>query len=97
MAEEKKKKEKAPERKETEVGEVTHYFGHIGVAVVKATKGPIKKGDKLHLVGGSSDFDQEVTSIQVDHKDVDGLAKGKEGGMKVDSKVHEGNKIYRIG
>lgn len=95
MAEE-KAKEKAPKRKETEVGEVVHYFGHIGVAVVKATKSAIKKGDKLHLVGGSADFDQTVDSLQVEHKDVDHLAKGKEGGMKVSEKVHEGNKIYKI-
>jgi hypothetical protein len=48
-------------------------------------------------VGGSTDFDQEVDSMQVDHKDVDQIAKGKEGGMKVAEKVHEGNKIYKIG
>ncbi len=95
MAEE--KKSEAPKRKETEVGEVTHYFGHLSVAVVKATKGPIKKGDKLHIMGGTADFDQGVDSLQVDHKDVDELAKGKEGGMKVKEKVHEGNKIYKIG
>lgn len=96
MAEE-KKEEKKDERKETEVGEVTHYFGNIGVAVVKATKGPIKKGDNLHIVGGSADSDQTVDSMQVDHKDVDQIAKGKEGGMKVSEKVHEGNKIFKIG
>lgn len=98
MAEEKtKEKKEAPKRKETEVGEVVHYFGHIGVAVVKATKSAIKKGDELHIVGGSADFDQTVNSLQVEHKDVDQLAKGKEGGMKVSEKVHEGNKIFKVG
>lgn len=97
MAEEETKKKEAPKRKETEVGEVMHYFGHVGVAVVKATKEPIKKGDKLHVVGGSADFDQTVDSLQIDHKDVAQLAKGKEGGMKVSEKVHEGNKIFKIG
>jgi putative protease len=94
---EKKKDVKKDERKETEVGEVTHYFANIGVAVIKATKGPIKKGDNLHIVGGSADFDQIVDSMQVDHKDVEEIAKGKEGGMKVSEKVHEGNKIFKIG
>lgn len=96
MAEE-KKEDKKDERKETEVGEVTHYFANIGVAVIKATKGPIKKGDNLHIVGGTADFDQTVDSMQVDHKDVEEIAKGKEGGMKVSEKVHEGNKIFKIG
>ena len=95
MAEE-KKEDKKDERKETEVGEIVHYFGNIGVAVLKATKAPIKKGDNLHIVGGSADFDQAVDSLQVDHKDVESIAKGKEGGMKVSEKVHEGNKIYKI-
>jgi len=94
---EKKKEEKKDERKETEVGEILHYFGHVGVAVVKATKAAIKKGDKMHIVGGSADFDQTVDSLQIDHKDVGELAKGKEGGMKVSKKVHEGNKIFKIG
>lgn len=105
MAEEKKtpvkggqgEKKEAPKRKETEVGEVVHYFGHIGVAVVKATKSAIKKGDKLHIVGGSANFDQTVDSLQVEHKDVNQLAKGKEGGMKVKEKVHEGNKVFKLG
>lgn len=88
--------EKKAERKETEVGEVVHYFGKIGVAVIRATKGPIKKGDNLHIVGGTADFDQAVDSLQVDHADVDQIAKGKEGGMKVSEKAHEGNKVYKI-
>lgn len=94
MAEE--KVEEKVERKETEVGEVTHYFAKINVAVIKATKAPIKKGDTLHIVGGSADFDQKVESVQIDHQDVDEIAKGKEGGMKVDEKVHEGNKVFRV-
>jgi len=88
--------ETTAERKEAEVGEVTHYFGKIGVAVVKATKSAIKKGDTLHFVGGSADFDETVDSMQVDHADVDEIAKGKEGGIKVSEKVHEGNKVYKV-
>lgn len=76
------------------VGEVTHYFDKIGVAVIKATKASIKKGQNLHFVGKGADFQQEVTSLQVDHKDIEELSVGKEGGMKIDQTAKEGVEVY---
>lgn len=80
-----------PEKK---VGEVTHYFGKIQVAVIKATGEAIKKGQQLHFVGHGADFQQEVTSLQIDHSEVAEISVGQEGGMKVDQAAKESTEIY---
>ena len=77
------------------IGEITHYFGNISVAVVKL-KGPLKVGDEIRIIGGETDFNQTVDSIEVEHKKVE-TAKAKESiGMKVDQKVREGYKVYKV-
>lgn len=77
------------------IGEVTHYYGNLGVAIMKFNKA-VKKGIKVHLCGSTSDFDQVVESMQYDHKDVDTAKKGQEVGIKVKEKVREGDKVCEI-
>lgn len=88
-------KTKEKKKKEKLVGEVTHYFSKIGVAVVKL-KDKLKIGDKIKIVGGQREFEQEVKSMQIEHKDIKEAPKGKEIGLKVDQKVKEGDKVYKI-
>ena len=77
------------------IGKVTHYFDHLGVAVVQLDSGTsLKKGDKVQFKGNSSDFTQEVESLQVDHKEVAATKAGDDFGLKVDQKVHEGDQVY---
>ena len=77
------------------LGKVTHYYDHLGVAVIKLAKGAtLKKGDKVQFKGSNTDFTQEVVSLQADHKDVDSVKAGEDFGLKVDQKVHEGNQVY---
>lgn len=78
-----------------EVGEVIHYFGNIGVAVIKFS-GKVEKGDKIRIVGGTdTDFDQKVKSMERDHEKLDKAKKGDEAGIKVKEKVRDGYKVYR--
>ena len=77
------------------LGMVTHYYGKPGVAVVKLNKGAsLKKGDKVQIKGHSVDFAQTVSSMQVDHGDVESVKAGDDFGMKVSQKVHEGDQLY---
>jgi len=93
MAEEKVAKK---EVKEEEVGEIVHFFGKIGVGVVKINRGNLKVGDRIHIKGGETDIEQTVESLQIDKKPVKEIKKGDEAGLKVDDKVREGNKVYKI-
>lgn len=79
-----------------EVGVVTHYYSKIGVAVVKLTRNWLKVGQDIHIQGHSTDFTQTISSMQIEHKDIDTAQKGDEFGLKIDQKVREGDKVYLV-
>ncbi len=78
-----------------EVGKITHYFDKIGVAVVELT-GDLKKGDKIRIKGTTTDFEQEVEEMQVEHQPIEEAKEGQAIGLKVKEKVRENDKVYVI-
>ena len=77
------------------IGKVTHYFGNIGVAVIELTD-TLKIGDSIRIVGGETDFTQTVESMEVEHQKVQEAKAGDSVGLKVDQKVREGYKVYKV-
>lgn len=77
------------------IGVVTHFYGGLGVAIVKFNK-TVKVGEKLHFKGATTDFEEAVKSMQYDHKDISEAKKGQEVGIKVKEKVREGDEIYAV-
>lgn len=77
------------------VGEVTHYFTKIGVAVVDVTA-PIKIGDKIAIKGMTTNFEQTVESMQIEKEDIKGAKPGDDIGMKVVDRVRKGDIVYRL-
>ena len=82
--------------KEKLIGKITHYFTNIGVAVVEITAAGLKAGDKIHVRGATSDFEQAVDSMQVEHENVDKAKKGQSVGLKVEQPVREGDEVFRV-
>jgi len=80
---------------DTLVGKITHYFDKIGVAVVEVLA-PIKVGDQIKISGHGNEFTQEVTSMQIEHQQVQEVQKGQTVGMKVDQPVKEGDEVYKV-
>ena len=78
------------------VGEVTHYFSRIEVCVVKMTQGRVNVGDKICIKGHSTDFSQKILSLQIENSDVKTARKGQLVGLKVKSKVREGDKVFKL-
>jgi putative protease len=77
------------------VGKVTHYFNNIGVAVVKLSA-TLKKGDKIHIVGPTTDVKQTASSMQINLKPLAEVKKGKDVGLKVKDRVRAGDAVYTI-
>ena len=77
------------------IGEVTHFFGKISVAVLRITK-TIKIGTKLHFIGANTDFTQEISSMQIDHVAVEEAKPGADVAVKVVERVRPGDLIYFI-
>jgi putative protease len=80
---------------DTKVGEIIHYYDKISVAVVKVLA-PIKIGDRLKISGHDHEFEQEIVSMQVEHKEIKEAKKGDDVGMKVDQPVKDGDEVYKV-
>ena len=80
---------------EKEIGVVAHYYGKVGVGIIQLTD-TLKVGDTIHIKGHSGDFTQQVDSMQVDYKDVKEATAGQAAGIKVNQKVHENDKVYKV-
>lgn len=77
-----------------QIGRVTHFYDKIAVAVVEVMNQPLKVGDMIKVSGHDSEFNQEVGSLQVEHKKVDHVNVGESCGMKVDKPVKAGDVLY---
>jgi putative protease len=80
---------------EKKVGEVTHYWSKIGVAGIKLTD-TLSLGDTIHIKGATTDFVQEVGSMQIEHEDIETAEKGQEIGLKVKERVRRGDTVYKV-
>ena len=79
---------------EVKIGEVTHYFDKIGVAIVKFSAGA-KIGDKIKIKGATTDTELVIESMQLDHNEIEAAESGQELGIKVADKVREGDEVFK--
>ncbi len=80
---------------EKEIGTVSSYFNHVNVAAIKLS-GTLKVGDKVHIKGHTTDFEQKVGSMQIDRKDVKTAKKGDHIGISVSEKVRPNDKVFLV-
>jgi translation elongation factor EF-1alpha len=81
---------------EVAIGTVEKYFGKIGVAAIRVTSGEMNVGDRIHIKGHSTDFEQTVESMQVEHESVQKAGPGTDVGIKVKEKVHEKDTVFVV-
>jgi len=77
------------------VGQVTHYYTRLGVAAVELT-GELKLGDTIRILGHSTEFEQVVWSMQLEHENI---AVGKAGqliGLEVAERVRPGDRVFKL-
>jgi translation elongation factor EF-1alpha len=80
---------------EVEVGEVFDYFARVEVAAVKVT-GRFKVGDSIRIKGATTDFMQQVGSMQIHNKAVEEAKPGDDIGIKVIERVRKHDKVYAV-
>ena len=81
---------------ETKIGTVTHYFTHLHVAAVKIADGELHTGDMIHVKGHTSDFEQTVESMQIDHAAVETAGPGDKIGLSVIEHAREHDTVYMV-
>ena len=80
---------------EDEIGRVSDFFARPVVAGIDLT-GSFKVGDKLHIVGHTTDLEFVVESLQIHNADVNAANPGDEVGIKVPDRVRRGDRVFRV-
>ncbi|MCK5624355.1 translation elongation factor-like protein [Candidatus Pacearchaeota archaeon] len=81
--------------KEKEIGKVSSFFSHVGVAAIKLTNN-LKVGDKIHIKGSTTDFEDVIGSIQIERKEVQKAGSGDHIGIKVQEKVRPNDTVFLV-
>jgi len=76
------------------VGKVTHFFSRINVAVIEVTD-TISVGDRIFIKGPTTDIEQTVESMEIEHQKVQRAEAGQSIGMKVNGRVRENDTVYK--
>ena len=84
-----------PEPKMEEVGRVELFFAHPSVAVVKLVA-PLQVGERVYLKGHTTDFQQVVESMQMDHAPLQQAQAGQSVGLKVAQRCRKHDVVYRL-
>ena len=77
------------------IGKIAHYYGHINVGIIGLSDA-LKVGDTIHIKGHTSDFTQQISSMQIEHADVSEAKAGDLAGIKLDQKVHEHDSVFKV-
>ena len=80
---------------EEEVGKISDYFAKIGVAAIELT-GSLSVGDTIHIKGHTTDFEQKVDSMQIEHQSVEKANPGDSIGIKVKDRVRGHDVVYKV-
>ena len=78
-----------------EIGMVDHYFSNISVGMIKLTDA-LRVGDRIRIKGKTDDFVQDVSSMQIDRVSAQEAKTGDLISIKVEQKVRQGDKVYKV-
>ena len=81
---------------EAKIGRVQKFYSKLRVAVVELTAGPLGIGDMIHVRGSTTDFEQPVESMQIEHERVEQADAGQRVAIQVLAKARPHDAVYRI-
>jgi putative protease len=77
------------------VGKITHFYSKANVAVIELSA-PLNKGDKIVIRGSTTNIEQTVDSMEIEHKQIANGKAGQNVGMKVAGRVRENDIVYKV-
>ena len=80
---------------EEEIGKVSDFFSRPVVAGIDLT-GKLKVGEKIHIIGHTTDMELTVASMQIDNVDVTEAKAGDSVGVKLSDRARRGDKVYKV-
>jgi putative protease len=77
------------------IGRITHFFPKIEVAIIELTT-TVKNGENIVVRGSTTDIEQTIESMEVNHNKISTAAAGQLVGLKVLGQAKENDIVYRI-
>ncbi len=81
--------------KEIKIGKVSKYFVHPEAAAIEL-EGAVKVGDTIHIKGHTTDFEQEIESMEIENESVKEAKPGDSIGIKVKERVRPHDLVYKV-
>jgi putative protease len=81
---------------EEKVGKVQKFFAKPSVAAIEVTAGVLRIGDRLRFKGHTTDFEDVITSMQIEKAAIEEAKPGDLVGIKVKERVRENDTVYKI-
>ena len=78
------------------IGVVTHYYSHLSVATLRLESGTLRVGDVIQVRGHTTDFNQKVESLEVNHAPVTEVGPNADFGLKVVQHAREHDVVYKV-
>ena len=88
-------KKVARRKAEKPIGEVTHFYTAIKVAIIKF-KVPVAVGTRLKFKGATTDFEMTLSSMQYNHEPIKRAKKNQQIGAKVPKRVREADQVFKV-
>lgn len=80
---------------EEKIGKVRHYYSKLGVAAIEVQHGALRKGDKIHIHGHTTDVEQNIDSMELEHQQIVEADEGENVGIRVIDHVRENDDVYK--
>jgi translation elongation factor EF-Tu-like GTPase len=77
------------------IGKVMDFFARPVVAGIDLT-GTMNVGDRIHIVGHTTDLELTVDSMQINNAEVKEAKAGDAVGIKVTDRVRKGDTVYKV-
>lgn len=78
-----------------EIGIVTGYFAKVSAAIIDIKKGTLKVGETVRIKGHTTDLEQTVDSMQIEHQPIQEAKEGQTIGLKVKDRVRRHDIVYK--
>ncbi len=78
------------------VGTVVHYFKGPSVAIVRLTEGELAVGDQVRFHGHTTDFTEQIASMEVNHQKVERARAGEEVAIQVTDRARQHDQVLKV-
>ena len=77
------------------IGKISAFFAHPSAAIVELTA-PLRVGERIYVKGHTTDFQQVLESMQLDHQPVQEAAVGHAIAIKMQERCRKGDVVYKL-